>query len=89
MLVLSTSSRMFNAGLNKFKEAKVECEKAIQANENDAEAYRVLASIHTELEEFDEAVGRLRRANELRPGNIFVVLMSSFPYVIMVLSCLW
>jgi tetratricopeptide (TPR) repeat protein len=55
-------------GLKKYKEAKVEAEKVIAANQNDAEAYRVLASIHTELDEFDEAVGRLRKANELRAG---------------------
>jgi DnaJ family protein C protein 3 len=51
-------------GLKKFSEAKAAAKTAISYDESDVTAHRVMASVHMDAEEFDEALQRLRQAEQ-------------------------
>lgn len=55
--------------LQQIKEAKSAATKAIEIDQNNAEGYRVMGQVLVEAEEFDDAVGRFRRALELSDND--------------------
>jgi len=53
--------------MKKFKEALVDCNKAIELNESYAKAYVKRADIRVEMEEFEEAMKDLKQAKQIEP----------------------
>jgi tetratricopeptide (TPR) repeat protein len=54
--------------LKQYKEAKAAAEAVIQVQEGNAEAYKVLASVLSDLEDYEGAVQKLNKAKELSQG---------------------
>jgi DnaJ family protein C protein 7 len=57
-----------NAKVKKYKEALVDCDKAIELNDHYAKAFVKRADIRIEMEEFDEAVKDLKQAKQADPS---------------------
>ena len=55
--------------LKRFPEAKAAASKAISLDEQNSHFHRIMGRIHMELDEFDEAVGKFRRAHELSQSD--------------------
>jgi len=55
--------------LKKHKEAKQEAELVIQADENSAEAYKILGQVLVDLEDYEAAVIKFNKAKELSQGQ--------------------
>jgi tetratricopeptide (TPR) repeat protein len=54
--------------LKKYKEARAEAELVIQADENSADAFKILGQILVDLEDFEAAVPKFNKAKELSQG---------------------
>ena len=55
--------------LKKYKEARAEAEQAVQADESNAEAHKVLGQIFVDLEDYETAVHKFNKAKELSEGG--------------------